>query len=486
MRLEDMENEFPKMPEDMRAMIEREVEKQVKTVPSTQFRKRKHMARRSFVAALVAAMALGTTVFAGVMYQMHGRSVGKYAVETKVESAGGGETAGTEAEQSSLEIPAVKMELSYLPEGMVEAEKGKYCYEDAMNLGGVTICFYRMDTGDDKFEMLDKGVLSSEDITVGGRDGVYLLLNALDDDTITFNQRIYVAYTDLHYVMEMYVASDVTKEDAIRIAEGVKLTPVEAAEGDNIVSVWDWSDYLAASREDETQEFSNTSVSKAKMSNIHAIGESFSMGNLGSDTLEGLAIKVADVRTADDISLLNESYMDGDMKKELQGETDADGKLLPAKINYIKYGDGVDTVDEIVSTREVPQKLVYVTVEYTNTGNAKMSEVLFMGDLCKIKEDGDQMNMYFGEQPGEDADWDAAQLTGAAVHQEMYYYDVQGGERSNNYITSIEPGETVTVHMAWLVPEEELGYLYLNLDPSGGVYEFSDHALIAGFVDIRQ
>ena len=31
MRLEDMKHEFPKMPEEMRKMIEREVEKQVKT-----------------------------------------------------------------------------------------------------------------------------------------------------------------------------------------------------------------------------------------------------------------------------------------------------------------------------------------------------------------------------------------------------------------------------------------------------------------------
>lgn len=490
MRLEDMENEFPKMPEDMRAMVEREVEKQVKTTSATHYRKGKHMARRSFVAALVAAMALGTTVFAGVMYQMHVRNVGKYAVETKVESAGGSETAGTEMEQSLPEILAVNMELSYLPEGMVETEEGKYCYEDAMYLGGVSICFYRMDTGDDKFEMLTKDVLSSEDLTVGGRDGVYLLLNTLDDGTISFNQRIYVAYTDVHYVMEMYVASDVTKEDAIKIAEGVKLTPVLDGEGDNVVSSWDWSDYLAAFREDEmqneTEEFSDTSVPKAEMSNIHAIGESFSVGDMGLEKSEGLAIKVSDVQVRDDISLLDEAYLDADDKTELQEETDADGKLLPAKINYIKYGDGVDTVDEIVSTREVPQKLVYATVEYTNTGNSKMSEVLFMGGLCKIKEDGDQMKMYFGEQPGEGADWDAAQLTGAAACQEMYYYDVQGGERNNNYITSIEPGETVTVHMAWIVPEEELGYLYLNLDPSGGVYEFSDHALIAGFVDIRQ
>jgi len=48
-----------------------------------------------------------------------------------------------------------------------------------------------------------------------------------------------------------------------------------------------------------------------------------------------------------------------------------------------------------------------------------------------------------------------------------------------------KPGETVTVHMAWLVPEEELDMLYVNLDPYGGAYEFDEHSLNVGYVDIR-
>ena len=60
-----------------------------------------------------------------------------------------------------------------------------------------------------------------------------------------------------------------------------------------------------------------------------------------------------------------------------------------------------------------------------------------------------------------------------------------GGERNNNYIDSILPGETKTVHMGWIVTEEELGSLYLSLDTYGGL-EFSDSSLELGYVDIRQ
>ena len=68
----------------------------------------------------------------------------------------------------------------------------------------------------------------------------------------------------------------------------------------------------------------------------------------------------------------------------------------------------------------------------------------------------------------------------------MWYFDVHGGERDNNYIDQLKSGETKVVHMAWLVPEEELEFLYLSLDTMGGASEFDEHALQVGYVDIRK
>lgn len=94
------------------------------------------------------------------------------------------------------------------------------------------------------------------------------------------------------------------------------------------------------------------------------------------------------------------------------------------------------------------------------------------------------MELYRGNAPCEDAEWDEAVPRGAARYGEMWYYDVHGGERHNNYITNLKAGETATVHMAWLVPEEELDCLYLNLDTHGGAYEIDPAGI--GYVDIRQ
>ncbi|MCI9083387.1 MAG: DUF4367 domain-containing protein [Lachnospiraceae bacterium] len=478
MRLEDMRYDFPKMPKEMRDMIEREVEKQVK-MEQPQFRKNRRRTGRIAAASLAAVMLCGTTVFAGVnIYRMQQEKTGAYGV--KVDISGSVKDAERSTDfvvetQKTILIPNVKLEVGYLPEGMVKTENGKYSFENALNKGGVSMAFFRMDTGDDKFEIEHGNVAASEDFSANGHDAVYLQYPDLYEEEITFNQRIYVAYTDVHYVMEMYVASDVSKEEAFKIAESVKLTPTENLKDEDLVVAQDWSQYheYAVEAEDVDKQAQPT-VSKEEMKNTHAIGDSFSLG-------EGLSAKVSKVQVADDISLLDASLLDEDFTKEV----DENGKLRPATIQYVKDG-GMDELSQEIKSREAAQKLVYATIEYTNTTEKEMTDVLFSADLPRINEVDGQMQIVEEEKPGEGDEWESAINHGLSSFWEMSYYDVHGGERGNNYIASIKPGETVTVHVAWIVLEEELNKLYLNLNPSGGCYEFSDSSLETGFVDIRQ
>lgn len=480
MRLEDLRYSFPEMPPELRRMVEDEVQRQIGTGPLG--RRKRHMAKKVIIAAVAAAMLLGTTVFAGMIYRMHSEPVGKYAVQTKIEEM---------KTQEDFEVGDVSMEVSYLPEGMVETEDGKYSYADALYKGGVSIVFYKMDTGDAQFDMLTKNVKSSEEISVGGYDGIYCELHGGDGEEISFNQRIYVAYTDVHYVMEMYAASDVTKEEALKIAEGVRLQPVSDGNAKNIVHAFNWSDFVQSGNEEVEEWSAAVSVPKSAMVNTHAVGEAFAASHVVSQEddwlgLGSVEIRVTDVQVSDDISLLDQSVMDSDERAGLQKEVDASGKLLPVTVNYIRYGDGVNTINEVVDSRTVPQKLVYITAEYTNTGSEDLDEVLFCGELVKIAERDGQMEIYEGKASDGSAAWDEAVPAGAAHYAEMWYYDVHGGERRNNYITDLKAGGTAIVHMAWLVPEEDLGYLYLNLCTFGGGSEFSEEALAVGYVDIRQ
>ena len=97
MKLENMNRDFPKMPEEMRQMIEQEVEKQLAKpdmLPGNRKTGRHISKKRLAIAVAAATLALGTTVFAGVLYGLKNNRVGKYAYETKLERQTAGCIAG--------------------------------------------------------------------------------------------------------------------------------------------------------------------------------------------------------------------------------------------------------------------------------------------------------------------------------------------------------------------------------------------------------
>ena len=499
MEFESLKDNFPKIPEEMRAMIEKEVEKQVKKEQAPV--KTKKIAGKAIAASIAVALVLcGTTAFAGAgIYRMHQQKLGEHGVrisinkdDVKNKTASDTVIDGNHAETETV-AQYVKMEVGYLPKGMVESAIGKYHFTQDLGRGGVQMEFYRMDTGDESFEVKQGNVLSREEFSANGLQGIYLEYPYLYPDEIAFNQRIYVAFTDVHYVVVMYVASDVSKEDAIKIAKNIKLTPAKSTEDRVVELAWDWSVYGGGLTEPEEtgEEYSavdsTSTISKEKLEHAtHAIGESFTVENFSFEDAsyeveKGLRAKISDVKISDDLSLLNPLYIEDDMRKEM----DENGKLRPATIQYVKYGD-MDSLSEVVKSREAPQKLVYVTVEYTNTCKEEMKDVLICGDMLYIHENNGQMQVVWEEEPGSQDKWQQAVNHGMSDDWEMQYYDVRGGETNNNHIPSIKPGQTVTVHMAWVVKEEELGHMYVSLDPCGSGYAFFDSSLKTGYVDIRQ
>lgn len=492
MNIENMEQEFPKMPQSMRDMIEKEVEKQVKITPQKGY----FSLKKAVVASLAATFILGTTIFAGTkLYRMSSSPQGNYGRMTAIEKTDGTENTGkTDAQASQLtaqdatqNVAPVAMKLSYLPDGMKETEEGKYSYEQTPGQGGISIVFYQMDTGDESFGMQDDYVTESENIQVGNHDGVYIKKQNTSDQDKAFDQMIYVTYPEYHYVMQMYIGHDVTKEEACKVAEGIVLASAEELSDGTVIHPYNWSDYEATVAEDMKEDSEDgelkTTATADEMKNLHKIGEEFAVQGETGGEAKNLWIKVTDVKVTDDTGILDPAFVDRDMIG-----TDENGKLIPDTVSYIKSGDGVNTLDEVISSREVPKKLVYVTLEYSNTGDTEMKDILFFNSVMKIKEENGIYEICGAEQPKEGEIWDTVSSDSSSLEygEEMRYFDVTGGERGNNYFDSIKAGETKTLHVGFVVDEDVLPYLYLNTSTSGCGYEFMEQDLEQGLVDIRQ
>lgn len=499
MRLEDMKDTFPKMPEDIKNMIEKEVAVQIKsrqeesmdpentrqsekTEENTKIikyrKKRKDTVRRMLVASMAAALALATTVGAGVVYQMHNEKVGKYGVKTKIEGQQTAETENLGAKTDYVELTA-----SYLPDGMVQTEEGKYSFEDNYMEGGISMVVYRLPQNEKVDDLLSTDVAESEELEVGGRPAVYL------EKVSSAAKKLYVIYAEHGYILEMFAFPDVTKDEMIRIAEGFTVVPTEKTEGNCVMQLCDWNQTEEAEEKgepvdsDSDREFS---FDKTKMENTHAIGESIDMEHAGIDNMPGLTATVTSVELSDNSSILADGMLDADAMKAF----DADGNLLPMKLEYKKSGDGINTTDEVVKTETLPQKIVYATVKYENNGTETLHDIMYNGGIAFLEEKGSQMQFadYFllSDEEKASIDCDYRELERVGFSQEVYLSDVTGGERNNNYINELKPGESVTIHFAFKIPEEKLGEMYLTLSNTGGVYSYDETSLAVGYVDIRQ
>ena len=151
----------------------------------------------------------------------------------------------------------------------------------------------------------------------------------------------------------------------------------------------------------------------------------------------------------------------------------------------MKEGDGVNTLDQVIQTEEEPQKLVCVTVDYTNTGTETWKDIMFNGTINILEPAGAEAKIWRADTqtPSENDAWTYVAVASHSFNTEVGLYDVKGGERSNNYIDSLAPGETVTVHWAFAVPEEKLGEMYFDL---GNTCNLTSDLTDGYVTDIRQ
>lgn len=189
---------------------------------------------------------------------------------------------------------------------------------------------------------------------------------------------------------------------------------------------------------------------------------------------------VTKVQVADDLSLLtNEAAINnGSVCESWKELTGPDGKLIPDTRSYIKNGDGIHTMPEIVRTEEYPIRLVYVEAEYTNMGSETAHDVWYMASLLPVVKEGGTYKIF----DRTDDTCDCVENEHSGVGYEMAYADVSGSQNPENYIPEIKPGESVTISFAWLVSADELDKLHLSLN---GALDFSEEGLEIGFVDLK-
>ena len=245
-------------------------------------------------------------------------------------------------------------------------------YPEHDRTGGFSFASVLLDEDDLSKVMQDKNVVDCEERTFGNYEGVYLKYNDLAEDG-SFNQRIYLLRPDVYRVITVYIGDDISKEDVIKVVENLVIT-----ENDTMIEtagLYTWSEMV--SPEESSGEAVMTSIADNKLL-MHQIGEVFDISASGEDRdgnyieNDKISVCVDAVHVGDNLQLLGQN----NVPEEWTDAVGTDGNLENNTLSYIKSGNGIDSVDEIVKTESVKQKLVYATVTYTNKSDEEINHGL--------------------------------------------------------------------------------------------------------------
>lgn len=477
MRLDELKNDFPDIPDFIHDMIQEEVEKQVNSSNITPMQRKSKLNRsisRVAAAAAVCIIATSTVAYAGTkLYHMYLEKQGNYGTLTTIKS-----DENSEDVKLPEEIHEISVTSNYIPEGM-EWTVGRYKlgYKDALDKAGITIDTVLMDKKSLDKSLLDRNVIESENHVFGSYDGIYLKYNTINGEN-SFDQRIYLLCPEEYRVLTLYIGNTISKEEAYKFAENLVIT-----EEDEMIKTADmitWSDII-----EPTVYADKIDVTTNGQLPIRQIGEAFNLDSYAEDnngnniTTDKVTACVDKVQIADNLQLLDSDKI----PKAWKTAVDANGKLVQNHLSYIKKGDGVNNLDSVVREENMDQKLLFLTVTYTNISEEELNHMLYLGTLIALsKQDDGTYTVYMpGTEAGEDYDYYTSD--GVAKTAEMTYCSVQDDYgKGKNYIPSIKPGESVQVNMAWIVNEKDIKNLYLNLNGTGGCYEITENMCHTGVV----
>lgn len=485
MRLEDLKNELPKTPDFIHKMICEEVEKQISEVSVMEEKTNKKWSLSKVAAVvLVCACASSSVVYAGTkLYHMYSKQEGTYSVKTGIESAYEDDTASKSQSAKTVnlpeEIPDIEFKANFLPNGYVMTEEWKWSSEEAPSRGGFSIFSALLDQEGLSAVLQDKNVVESEEMTFGEYDGVYLKYNDLGNGP-SFNQRIYLLCPKEYRVITVYIGNDVSKEDAVKFVSNLEINETDAMV--KTADMYTWSEEV--NPEKETVEDDSVRVVAEDKLPIHKPGESISFQTWSEDAngndffTDKVSVQVDDVKIADDLQLLDSDKI----PEEWRDAVAADGSLVKNQLSYVISGDGVNTIDKVLRKKDENQKLVYATVTYTNNSDAELKHILYIGSLELLNRESG--NYYLYDEYDQSGDgYDRIVADGVAHVGEMTYYSLKEDYgNGGNYISSLKPGESIQVNMAWIVNEKDLENLYFN--PNGNVYAITPEDMQTGLVFI--
>lgn len=505
-----IKKEYPAMPQEIRDMIETEVRTQMEneTTKNSESKFNKKMVMRYAKAAalgiVLGSLTVGGCVTAHKLYTLHSQKTGNYSVQLGMEDNPGA------AKSEEIIVPKVSLKITGQSEDLHFQTTGYkdfndldvssckiHVFKEGSQAHAATIYIFSLPDGYESFKISDTNVKSTEEFSIDGNPVSYLDLSYVQSGRFQNTSKLYMIFPKLNHMVMIYGHNGMEKEEMISIAKGIKLS--EASGEETVCNTMELkagevpfggrgNEAFALEDELTGEEKKTFAKSEEFLSNLHQVGDEVSVKNYSGN----VTVKLSSVKVCSNINEVPEGLYNHLYGVDIKDKCDEGGNFLPEDLQYVNRGNGVDTVDTIVKTDNLQEKLVVLAFEYTNKGDTDIGEYCFdPGHLVTIREKDGGYEIYNYDSLAKQAGVDAIVGKNYDNLGSCAGWDNGGDLTRKNEIADFKAGETRTVYSAFFVNTDQLSDIYLDIlsghedNGSFGSAEY-DNPLEAGYFDIRR
>ncbi|MDJ1477175.1 DUF4367 domain-containing protein [Bacillus thuringiensis] len=395
---------------------------------------KKSKRHRMLIAAACLLIGMPTTVFGAV--KVYNMIVQKQNYEVNVSLTN---------KDSKKSDQWYKLKVGKLPENMeaIDDTAMKYSFKDNYAKGGFSFILWRVGK-DSNFKTLYSK--SYEEKEINGKKAV-IVNKENGNNNLAFNREVFLFFEKEGIMLQSYIGNDINEEQMVDVLGNISLEPTSKEKASHITD-YDKKYFSEESKPKKTKVIPLKKDSKRLFHIGQKVPVTIIMDN---SKIEYVIEKVEVFDSIKDFKQENFNELGLGILSENQA-LDQAGQLIPYRRDEYKFGNGKDSIDQLVESRLIQPKFVYLTTTVKNIGKQETKEIYMHPSLQVLKSKGNV--------------WNYAKRAGIAEKNimtgEVDYLEPHGDGKSFYNIGSIRPGQTVKVNLGYFVDEDKLDSIFLD------------------------
>ncbi|HDR4896682.1 MULTISPECIES: anti-sigma factor [Bacillus] len=395
---------------------------------------KKSKRHRMLIAAACLLIGMPTTVFGAV--KVYNMIVQKQNYEVNVSLTN---------KDSKKSDQWYKLKVGKLPENMeaIDDTAMKYSFKDNYANGGFSFVLWRVGGNSDFPTLYSK---SYEEKEINGKKAVIVHRETGKKD-LMMDRVVFLFFEEEGIMLQSYIGNDINEEQMVDVLGNISLEPTSKEKASHITD-YDKKYFSEESKPKKTKVIPLKKDSKRLFHIGQKVPVTIIMDN---SKIEYVIEKVEVFDSIKDFKQENFYELGLGILSRNQA-LDQGGQLIPYRRDKYKIGNGKDSIDQLVESKLIHPKFVYLTTTVKNIGKQATEEIYMHPSIQVLKSKGNV--------------WNYAERDGIAEKNimtgEVDYLEPHGDGKSFYNIGSIRPGQTVKVNLGYFVDEDKIDSIFLD------------------------